>query len=443
MYVIVSFIGMLVSSMRDLKSHVHAWLKEWHTEAKSKDSKVQFNLLSALRAIETFNGPIANGREARQLKGIGDVLSKRIQKRIDSLYEDNRWEKPIVLERAPKAQKVYLPKYRSTAFAILLGMHSSNLNVFSKRDVSKEAQPYTDTNLDMNQKGQSNVTPNLKTLMDRQLIVGNGRPYKYSLTASGLVLAQSLHETQQRLTSTALENQETHVARVNMIDLSKEPSERLDERLGERQNQHRTASVVDNEHSVIDLVSSSDDGIPLSQQSITKDIRQDISSMSIHEIPVCKLSKYSIKLILDNRERLGDFKVDLLRQKLHPLDIQVERESLSVGDMIWVAQSMDGHDSVVLNHVVERKTIPDLIHAITNKRFYEQKERLSHLRMNVLYLLEESSFHMKDKEQFGEDALETATCALLDIGIIPVRTTGTTHTMDYLYKMSQLIKSKY
>lgn len=88
---------------------------------------------------------------------------------------------------------------------------------------------------------------------------------------------------------------------------------------------------------------------------------------------------YSITMVLDNREiksknnRSGF--IDLLRKD----GMEVEQRALPLGDVLWVAKRVDGggldteEDECVLNWVIERKRLDDLVGSITDGRFHEQK----------------------------------------------------------------------
>jgi ERCC4-type nuclease len=69
--------------------------------------------------------------------------------------------------------------------------------------------------------------------------------------------------------------------------------------------------------------------------------------------------------------------------------LRVEAASLPVGDMLWVAESKADRRRYVLDGIVERKLVPDLIESIKDGRYQEQRDRLrlSGLR-RITYLIE-------------------------------------------------------
>lgn len=84
---------------------------------------------------------------------------------------------------------------------------------------------------------------------------------------------------------------------------------------------------------------------------------------------------YEIYLIVDKRERSNA----LIQASLCSAGIKCELANLSVGDFLWVAKPTNGSfetHSLVLDCVIERKTIPDLGSSILDGRFLDQIRRL-------------------------------------------------------------------
>ncbi|KAH8926208.1 hypothetical protein BT69DRAFT_1279033 [Atractiella rhizophila] len=100
---------------------------------------------------------------------------------------------------------------------------------------------------------------------------------------------------------------------------------------------------------------------------------------------------YVVKLILDTREGgdTGDTANGLRKR-----GVCVEMRPLEVGDVIWIAQRIsqqrDNYDEIVLNYVLERKRLDDLIQSVTGGRYSEQKGRMTRSGItNKIYLIEE------------------------------------------------------
>ncbi|KAK0503009.1 restriction endonuclease type II-like protein [Armillaria luteobubalina] len=103
---------------------------------------------------------------------------------------------------------------------------------------------------------------------------------------------------------------------------------------------------------------------------------------------------YEIVLIIDNREIKDQQNRDYFRVQLQNRGIKVEVRALVLADACWIARKInsagDETDEVVLDAIVERKTLKDLhISIIKDKRFHEQKFRLHQSGiLHVYYLVE-------------------------------------------------------
>ncbi|KAF7318326.1 ERCC4 domain-containing protein [Mycena chlorophos] len=98
---------------------------------------------------------------------------------------------------------------------------------------------------------------------------------------------------------------------------------------------------------------------------------------------ILRAGTYRVKMVLDHRERAG-VDATLQRKGFQPLV-----ESLELGDVTWVAE-VAGGQRYVLDVILERKRLDDLVSSITDGRFHEQKFRLKQSAISrVFYLVEE------------------------------------------------------
>ncbi|PVF97827.1 hypothetical protein CPB86DRAFT_785467, partial [Serendipita vermifera] len=144
----------------------------------------------------------------------------------------------------------------------------------------------------------------------------------------------------------------------------------------------------------------------------------DPASVSLTRWPA---NTYDILCVVDNREIKDKSARDSIIQELQSRGVSVERRSLELGDVLWIARrkqlgfggaagSTVTTGDVVLDFVIERKKLSDLVASIKDGRFHEQKFRLRKSGIsNVFFLLEASSRDYHDAEaQSFEDAINTA-----------------------------------
>uniref|UniRef100_A0ACD5WPE4 Uncharacterized protein n=1 Tax=Avena sativa TaxID=4498 RepID=A0ACD5WPE4_AVESA len=102
------------------------------------------------------------------------------------------------------------------------------------------------------------------------------------------------------------------------------------------------------------------------------------------------LEAYEVVLILDDRETLGPRSrrkfVDNIHSQFH---IPVEMKRLPVGDAIWIARHKVLHTEYVLDFIVERKNVDDLVGSIRDNRYKDQKLRMQKCGLRkLIYLVE-------------------------------------------------------
>ena len=89
------------------------------------------------------------------------------------------------------------------------------------------------------------------------------------------------------------------------------------------------------------------------------------------DIRILPAGSYSIQLVMDNREIHSQVDRDRLERKIGEAGIDYTVRALDIGDVLWIAKS--GSDEYVLDYIVERKRMDDLVSSITDGRFHEQK----------------------------------------------------------------------
>ncbi|KAF9966765.1 Crossover junction endonuclease mus81 [Mortierella alpina] len=153
---------------------------------------------------------------------------------------------------------------------------------------------------------------------------------------------------------------------------------------------------------------------------------------------------FDICLVLDIREVRTKTDRDYIGQKLTERGINVSKRVLEVGDILWVARLKDpspsGPDEIVLDYIVERKRMDDLVFSIKDGRFNEQKFRLKRSGLgNPIYLVE--TFKVGETYDIGADAIRTAMVKTqVQDGFFLKRTDHTDQTIDYLVSLTGALK---
>ena len=118
---------------------------------------------------------------------------------------------------------------------------------------------------------------------------------------------------------------------------------------------------------------------------------------------------------------------------------------MELGDVIWVARKYNSftQEEIVLDYIIERKRMDDLVSSIKDGRFREQKFRLSRSGIGqIIYLIED--YNLKEVAEFGIDAIKSAmTSTQVLNGFFLKRTGAIDQSIDYLVRMTNMLKKLY
>ncbi|KAI9879377.1 MAG: Crossover junction endonuclease mus81 [Pleopsidium flavum] len=162
---------------------------------------------------------------------------------------------------------------------------------------------------------------------------------------------------------------------------------------------------------------------------------------------------FTVKLVLDNREIRAKTDRDYIQDELRKKGVNPIVRPLELGDALWVAKcvhpamlSLYGEegDEVVLDWIVERKRLDDLVGSIKDGRFHEQKFRLRKSGIkNVVYLVEDISMSHETTTKYQE-AMDSAIASTQVVnGYFVKKTQKLDDTIRYLARMTMMLKSLY
>ncbi|KAI1750945.1 hypothetical protein F4782DRAFT_228774 [Xylaria castorea] len=433
------------------------WVKEWVDLARERNSKgvtTYKNAYNALKACPiTFNHP----SQLQQLKGFGPKLCDRLTEKLQQHCQENglpmpkrprQWRVPGLNEnegdgdieqrpaKKPRKQKPYVPTLRSGAYALVLGLVTIGEEApvgMTKAQLIEVAQPHCDASFTAPSDPTKFYTAwnSMKTLLEKDLVYERGRPLRrYALSDEGWEVARRIQQTVD-LTPSELAAQHR---RGLQPEISENPPPRAPTRslspeveVVEQPPQSTYANVVANGDATSDL--------PTFRQ-----IRLAPGTFTVH-------------LVLDVREIRSKTDRDYMQQELTKKGVQPIMRALELGDALWVAKCHDSNflsragaegDEVVLDWIVERKRLDDLIGSIRDGRFHEQKFRLKRSGVkNVVYIVEEMAMDSMSFQKY-EEAVQSAIASTQVVnGYFLKKTQKMDDTIRYLTRMTMLLKKQY
>ncbi|KAG9305645.1 hypothetical protein G9A89_022567 [Geosiphon pyriformis] len=480
------------------------WINEWVEKAKAENSKAYHTYKRAFDSLSKYPLPFNHPIEALILNGIGPAICKKLEKRlmqhcketgepmpkhpddipkttskINELEMNKTTESLEVRDPVSKKQKrIYLPQYKSGGYGIILALYlnytkylSSNHSM-TKADLIKVAQQFCESSFDMPSSKQGKYYTawnSMRILLDKDYVYKNGCPPRYSLTDAGLLIARQMIKTSKKsgvdvfaglgagedplsmnfdqISSLAEKVQYSGYTIFDNV------SSNLD------QSASTSGSVFSENKPITELEKNSDDNsqnIPIvgvrSESSSSSSSFENLTSKPTSDYPSFTPIKwlpgtFEVALLVDNREMRKKQDRDYFEQQLLERGINAQVRALELGDVIWVARRYSSGSSgkqpeeIVLDFVMERKRMDDLIMSIKDGRFKEQKFRLKKSgTKQIIYLVED--YLIEEAVEFGMQAVQTAMSETQVInGFFLKRTKTIDQTIDYLVAMTKILKS--
>jgi crossover junction endonuclease MUS81 len=274
----------------------------------------------------------------------------------------------------------------------------------------------------------------MKTLIQKELVCERGRPLRrYSLTDEGWDVARRVKETHESRVEDG-ENEEdspeVQVARQSVPRSTSQPPAAPAIGLQDAPASTQYQNVVA-------------EGAASTEDSLTP-----------HFVPI-KLppGSFSVQLLLDVREVRAKTDRDYMQEELTKLGVKPVMRSLELGDAQWVAKCHDSSllsrhgaegDEVVLDWIVERKRLDDLIGSIKDGRFHEQKFRLNRSGVKkVIYIIEDIAMDPASFQRYEESVLSAIASTQVVSRYFVKKTAKMDETIKYLAKMTTMLKRTY
>jgi crossover junction endonuclease MUS81 len=386
--------------------------------------------------------------------------------------DDDADPRPAKKARKPKP---YVPAYRSGAYALVLALANAGEGNtgLSKPDLIAAAQPYCDASFTAPSDPTKFYTAwnSMKTLLTKELVYERGRPLKrYALTDEGWEVARRIKE---------LARPGTGAGSGTTAPFSTRPSAPpapapvpapvpAPARAPARRAPSESLFVSDNDDDddIVEVVDDFNDD-DLGQDTVPQDRKNEYinlvgdgnatsnDSASLPSFTPITLppGSFTVELLLDNREVRAKADRDYMREELAKRGVKPTVRPLELGDALWVARCKElGYlsrhgaegEEVMLDWIVERKRLDDLVGSIKDGRFHEQKFRLRRSGVrNVVYIVEEISMDMAVYQRH-EEAINSAMASMQVVnGYFVKRTAKMDDTIRYLASMTQMLRTLY
>jgi crossover junction endonuclease MUS81 len=430
------------------------WVKEWLDDAKERNSKGFTVYKKAYDSLKACPLPFQHPSEAQQLHGFGPKLCDRLTENLKAYCQENGLPMPERLHKTKMASKgcqdgaqtttktrksrPYVPAYRSGSFAIILALSTLDENAslgITKAEIIELAQPHCDSSFTAPSDPTKFYTAwnSMKTLLEKDLVYEKGRPLRrYALTEEGWEVAMRIKKTLEPSEKSKKEPSPVDGDRNDDSDFLEIGSSPVGWRPPEPPADARLATVSENSH----------DGVTLTGESLPT-----FSPITLQP------GSFTVQLVLDVREVRAKQDRDYMSDELTKKGVKPIMRSLELGDALWVAKCNDPKllgqngtegDEIVLDWIVERKRLDDLVGSIKDGRFQEQKFRLRKSGVkNVIYVIEEISLSSEHFQKYEEAIASAIASNQVVNGYFVKKTQKIDDTIRYLTRMTMLLKTLY
>ncbi|KAJ7928153.1 ERCC4 domain-containing protein [Mycena leptocephala] len=168
---------------------------------------------------------------------------------------------------------------------------------------------------------------------------------------------------------------------------------------------------------------------------------------------VFKAGMYTIHLLLDHREKKNKNDREKKDNRQAMADTQPcscnsckdlqkngvsvnHHRALELGDVAWIARSADGEECV-LDVVLERKRLDDLVGSIKDGRFHEQKFRLHQSGISTVFYLVEEYDSRRQRDEYGVQISTALSSTQVVDGFLVKQTKNFEDTMAYLTGLTE------
>lgn len=450
-----------------------SWVKEWYDIATEQNSKGVTAYKRAYNALKTCPMAFEHPSELQQLMGFGAKLCERLTIKLQQYCDeeglpmpehptksrkrkgttnasragavgndgDNGDDDEVGPSRPPtkKARKTkqYVPAYRSGAYGLIVALSSMDKDGpvgMAKQDLIEAAQPYCDSSFTVPSDPTKFYTAwnSMKTLITKELVYERGRPTKrYALTDEGWEVAIQIQEAMAN-NRTESRNESDSNATISRATESRQESVTV------------SGEVSDNE--LPDQKSKYADVIPNGPIVANNSPLPTFTPITLNP------GSFTVHMVLDIREIRAKTDRDYMQEELAKRGVRPIMRAMELGDVQWVAKCHDPDilrrsgsedDEIVLDYIVERKRLDDLMGSIKDGRFHEQKFRLKRSGVkHVTYVVEDIT--RSPALLAFQDALESAIASMQVVdGFFVKKTQGMDDSVRYLVRMTEMLKKKY
>lgn len=477
-----------MSLPNNLKSFYVKWLDEFIEKLTPRQEQLNLTYNKAKRNLEETDGIFYYPQDLKKVKGIGNTIVKRLEKRLEEYCKEINVQVPdkneIVsssrkrtitalrvntmeqgnliselnensIQTKKRKVKEYIPKKRSGGYGIMLGLLELKAyrRSVTKEDIIRVGQKYTDISMMPNHSTKEfyGAWSSISSLKKHELVLEEGRPKRYTLTEKGVDLARTLKLADKIVFDTNDETEDLMNGDFEDTEVSADLSILLKSNKIDK-GEKRDSSFIDTTFQNVNLSES----LNTCNNEVLNETSFDVSTGSRFNgdqhivrrrfegisYEIWPSNTFEIYPIIDHREIKSQNDREFFSNAFARKNMKSEIRQLSLGDVVWVAKNKTTGTLCILNTIIERKRLDDLAMSIRDNRFMEQKNRLENSGCYYKYYLIEET--MSSSIANMSEALKTALWSILIYYRFSIiRTSSSEQTVDKLHALHTVLRQEY
>lgn len=442
------------------------WIQESCRQYSTSNTNLHQIYQKAQRSLKACPKQFSHPAELKELKFFGPSICKALETKLQTYCESNGIPVPESAVPAPSARSAkrgaatapketstkppakrkknpWVPRFRGGGYAILLTLyHHDSVHSgtgMTKTNIIRLAEPLCDASFKSNPTAGTfySAWSSITTLLKNEVVYASGtRNATYYITEEGKRLAEKLLQaerearpfnSQAEVNPASRSNSAPEFSSPRNIDISTVSSVQAVPPQTPNHANPSPNTFVRNQIAL--LAPTFHSTTPASPTPAHREIAEN--SFRSKTWPP---GSFSIKVIIDNREVGSSEDRNFFHTALLKLGIAASVEVLSVGDVVWIAEHNVTKEIAVLDYILERKRLDDLVSSIKDGRFKEQKGRLKRSGIkNIIYLVED----LPGMDRGFAEQIQTAMAqAITADDFFLKRTTSPSDTANYLAKVA-------
>ena len=365
-------------------------------EAKYKNNKNFFLIYRKIcSSIQKYPFPILTSSQAKNLEGVGENISLKFEKMIENYKEK------IISEEID---------YKNIIFNLNFNLNA-NKKYKSKKNLFNSKKEKNNLNKENIQKRKKNLI-NIKTFSKIWnliiscyfLYVQNNNNLNINIDeilAISILLKENLKSFELEICID--ENEEKNllneIKNLSLIDEIKAKKIKINDylinfselelkKLGLKiiKNEKNDEINIDNSNLNTNIFNNNNNNNNKIESEISKKYKSFLTNINNE-------NSSNITLIIDQRE-IGSNKENFKNEILNiDPNIKIEERLLSLSDFLWVYKDPETKIEYIIDFLIERKTLNDLMKSIIDGRYSEQKYRMKKSYFKNLYYLFEGNLN--------------------------------------------------